>query len=195
MGTPTDLDASYIPNLMNTLGLMRHFRIPHPQYQWMNSRGFVDWSQWYDRFDVAIPLVLKPLKGWDICYSSDLPRAHKTAQALFHGDIAVHESLREVPFAPLFKTEIPLPLLAWQALSRLGWRLPHPSQTENREQTFQRLDALLDELEEMHTSQNILLVTHGFLMQYLQQRLIRRGYVGHVPVRPVWGEVYSFHSP
>jgi broad specificity phosphatase PhoE len=180
---------------MKTLGLMRHIRIPHRQYQWMDSRGFADWSVWYDRYDVAIPSGLKPLIGWDTCYCSDLPRAQKTARAYFEGNITAHESLREVPFAPIRDTEIRLPLLAWQALSRLGWRYAHHSQSESREQTFQRIDVLLDELEQRHAMQKVLLVSHGFLMQYLKQRLIRRGYAGNVPLRPVWGEVYTFEAP
>lgn len=179
---------------MKTVGLMRHTRIPHRQYQWMNSRGFADWSLWYDTCDVTLPSGLQPVSGWDFCYSSDLRRAQKTARAYFTGDIAIHQSLREVPFAPIGNTDIRLPLLAWQALSRLGWRYAHRSQSENRWQTFQRIDTLIDELEKKHTVQKILLVTHGFLMQYLKQRLVQRGYKGHTPLRPVWGKVYTFEA-
>lgn len=173
---------------------MRHFRIPHRQYQWMDSRGFDDWSHWYDHYEVSTPAGISPLIGWDSCYCSDLLRAQKTARAFYQGEIKAHAALREVPFAPIVKTHVHLPLLVWQALSRLAWNYAHGSQSEIRDQTFRRIDGLLDELEANHSNQKVLLVTHGFLMQYLQKQLRRRGYRGQLPMRPVWGEVYIFEG-
>ncbi len=177
---------------MKMLGLMRHFRVPHRKNQWMDSRGFAEWSLWYDRFDVTIPSGLSPLREWDVCFSSDLPRANKTAHAYFMGEVERWPSLREVPFAPLFKTKRLLPLVGWQVMSRMGWKWAHPSQEESRKQTLQRIELLLDELEAKHSDKKVLLVTHGFLMQFMQRSLRRRGYLGRVPLRPIWGQVYSF---
>lgn len=175
------------------LGLARHFQIPHDRFQWMDGAGFMDWARWYDTTEVKSREV--PLAGdqWDFCYCSDLPRAHFTARYLFRGAIETTPLLREVPFSGFLPRRAKLPLFLWQSTSRVGWWLNHASQSENRRQTLERIAAFVRQLQERHTrGQRILIVSHGWYMQYFEKELNRAGFRGKVPMRPRGGIIYPF---
>jgi len=136
-----------------------------------------------------------PLAGdqWDLCYCSDLPRAHFTARYLFRGTIETSPLLREVPFSGFLPRRAKLPLFLWQSTSRVGWWLNHASQSENRRQTMERIAAFTRQLQERHTrGQRILIVSHGWYMQYFEKELNRAGFRGSVPMRPRGGIIYPF---
>jgi Histidine phosphatase superfamily (branch 1) len=179
---------------MHTIGLVRHFPVPHSKYALMNSRGFEEWTRWYDTFDVPTPESVSPYGGWDICYCSNLPRAAKTARKVYPGEPIENALLREVPFDPLFKTRIPLPVFAWEALSRVGWNFEHASQRETRKQTFARIAEFFEPLEAQYPGGKVLLVCHGYLMRYMQTYLHKRGYQGKVPLHPQGGVLYPFRK-
>jgi broad specificity phosphatase PhoE len=175
------------------LGLARHFQIPHDRFQLVDGDGFMDWARWYDTTEVRSRPV--PLAGedWDVCYCSDLPRARFTAGYLYRGPIETTPLLREVPFSGFLPRRARLPLLLWQGTSRLGWWLNHGSQSENRRQTLERIAAFTLLLKERHArGQRILIVSHGFYMQYFGKELKRAGFRGKVPMRPRGGIIYPF---
>lgn len=175
------------------LGLARHFRIPHDRFQWVDGAGFLDWARWYDTTDVKAGSVPTAGDAWDKCYCSDLPRALFTARYLFRGEIETTPLLREVPFSGFLPRKAKLPLLVWQGTSRLGWWLNHASQSENRLQTLERIGRFMAELRERHREgERILIVTHGFYMQFFEKELNRAGYRGRVPIRPRGGIIYPF---
>jgi len=177
------------------LGLARHFRIPHDRFQMLNGDGFMDWARWYDTTEVTPRPVPLAGDGWDACYSSDLPRARFTAGYLYRGNVEVTPLLREVPFSGFLPRRAKLPLFMWQGTSRVGWWLNHRSQSENRRQTLERISAFTRLLKERHArGQNILIVTHGFYMQYFEKELQRAGFRGKVPMRPHGGIIYPFES-
>lgn len=105
------------------LGLVRHLRIPHRQHQFLDSRGFTAWAEWYDTCEVTAMVGREVKAAWDLCYCSDLARAVFTAETMFQGPIIRTPLLREVPFSPVFPLRMKLPLILWQALSRIAW---HP---------------------------------------------------------------------
>lgn len=175
------------------LGLARHFRIPHNRFQWVDGEGFLAWARWYDTTEVRSAQVPLAGDGWDACYASDLPRAQFTARYLYRGAIETTPLLREVPFSGFLPRRMRLPLLMWQATSRLGWWLNHGAQAENRRQTLERIGAFLGMLRERHSvGDRILVVTHGFYMQFLEGELNRAGFLGRVPFRPRGGIIYPF---
>jgi broad specificity phosphatase PhoE len=177
------------------LGLARHFQIPHDRFQFMDGDGFMDWARWYDTTEVKSREV--PLAGdeWDKCYCSDLPRAQFTARYLFRGEIEATPLLREVPFSGFLPRRAKLPLFLWQSTCRVGWWLNHDSQSENRRQTLARIAEFTRLLQEKHKpGQRILIVSHGWYMQYLKQALHRAGFQGTVPFRPRGGIIYPFET-
>lgn len=178
------------------LGLARHFQIPHDRFQRVDGPGFDTWAKWYDTTEVKsreVPLAGKAGEQWDKCYCSDLPRALFTARHLFQGPIETTPLLQEVPFSGFLPRRMKLPLLLWQATSRLGWYLDHKSQSENRTQTLGRISDFIAMLKAGHGKDDrILIVSHGFYMQFLEKALLRAGFRGQVPMRPHGGIIYPF---
>ena len=176
------------------LGLARHFQVPHNQLQLLNREGFNAWTRWYDGQNAEAPKAGNEFGTWDVCYCSDLPRALATAKMLFRGSIRNTSELREVPFGPFFPGRVIMPLLVWQAWSRLGWLLGHGSQPETRTETHSRVAAFLRRIRIENSGKNVLLVSHGFLMQILGSELRKTGFRGKIPLRPHWGRVYTFEE-
>lgn len=176
------------------IGVVRHFRIPHSQVRMVDGSGFDQWASWYDTIDVKAMDVPAAGPEWQLCYASDLPRAAFTAKTMFKGPVEVTPLLREVPFTSFFPRKLVLPLIVWQATSRLGWWLNHGSQLETRTQTKARITEFVAKLRMEHPDRNVLVVTHGFYMQWLQKELVLAGFRGKVPSRPIWGTIYPFES-
>ncbi|MEO7423559.1 MAG: histidine phosphatase family protein [Fibrobacteria bacterium] len=176
------------------LGIVRHFQIPHDRMQMLDGAGFDAWAEWYDTTDVHAKAVPAAGEEWNHCLCSDLPRAMFTAKTIFKGPIEVTPSLREVPFTSFLPRRMKFPLLMWQATSRVGWWLDHASQRETRSQTKRRISAFVAGLLADHAGKNVLIVTHGFLMQWLEKELTAAGFKGKVPTRPLGGTIYRFQS-
>jgi broad specificity phosphatase PhoE len=177
------------------LGLARHFQIPHSKVSLVNGPGFDAWSQWYDSTEVQAGDVPKAGETWEKCYCSDLPRAVFTAYWLYHGTIEKTPLLREVPYSGFLPRKVRFPIFMWTSLSRAGWFVNRLPQNENKSQTLNRIENFLEVVMAKHThEQKILIVSHGFLMQYLKKALIQRGFRGDVPLRPTGGIIYPFES-
>ena len=176
------------------LGIVRHFQIPHARMQWLDGSGFDKWAEWYDTTEVHAKAVPPACAEWDHCLCSDLPRAVFTAKTIFRGSIESTPLLREVPFTSFFPRRLKAPLMLWQATSRLGWWLDRKSQTENRSQTTRRVAEFVAKLKRENADRNVLIVTHGFFMQWLEKELREAGFKGKVPTRPIGGTIYLFQS-
>jgi broad specificity phosphatase PhoE len=176
------------------IGLARHFQIPHRKRAFLDADGYREWIRWYDGSHGPQTLVPDSGVDWRRCYSSDLVRARITAEILFTGPIEITPLLREVPFAPLFRSRVPLPLFLWETLSRAGWLWEHASQPETRLATRMRAAGFLDHVLRSHPGEDVLIVSHGFLMQCLQGELLRAGFRGRVPIHPKGGHVHVFES-
>lgn len=174
------------------VGLARHFLIPHRLSEAVDSEGFTKWIAWYDDVAASALAAASSNGSWDLCYSSDLRRAHETATAIYEGPVERTEILREVPFGPAFRSNAKIPLYIWQTLARIGWYLGHTAQPESRANTRKRVAEFLDMVCARHPEQSVLVVSHGFLMQLLARELRRRGFRGSVPMRPRGGETYVF---
>lgn len=159
------------------IGLIRHFKVNCKPKIFMSSKDFEDWAVLYDDADVIQNEVNLSNIQWNKCYSSDLSRALKTADAIFTGKTIKTPKLREVPLSPIFKTNVKLPYLLWCICGRAAWLFTHKSQVENKKQTENRINKFLDSIEE-NEDINILVVTHGFFMHQFQKELTKRGYKG-----------------
>jgi broad specificity phosphatase PhoE len=159
------------------VGLVRHFRVSEPMPRgWMTSEDLQAWRLRYDSAEVCpIPLTFDGA-NWARCYASDLPRAHKTAQAVYSGEILPLSELREAEFAPFHTGRLRLPVLVWRWMLRMAWMTGHPSQRRLRDHFLSRVRAAADFIE--GGEENLLIVSHAGMMFYLRKELLRRGFYG-----------------
>jgi len=178
------------------VGLVRHFAVdyecPH-RWQLMTPEQFVNWVNEYNKAEVIPKKCELNSTVWDKCYSSDLPRAIKTAQALFDGEIVEAKMLREVVIYPPTTKNVKLPLALWLAMGRIAWILSHESQMETKKDFEQRLSGIVEEMI-LKERGNILLVSHGFLMIFLRKELVKLGFNGPNFKVPCPGKLYIFEK-
>lgn len=159
------------------IGLVRHFKVDYDTQVFMTSDDFEKWVLKYDNSDIKENKIEIEHIKWDKCFSSNLPRAMKTSETIFKGEIIKSKLLREVPLSAIFKTNIKLPYIFWCITGRLAWNFQHKSQIETKKDTQRRANEFLDYLNNESYS-NILIVCHGFFMRVLQKELKRRGFSG-----------------
>lgn len=176
------------------IGLARHFRIPHRKREMLDAAGYSEWLKWYDASHGPANPIPDTGVAWDKCYCSDILRAKITAGRIFDGPTEETPLLREVPMAPPLETRLPMPLFLWETISRMGWMWEHRSQPESRTQTRKRASGMLQWIRDTHPDQNILVVSHGFLMQVLERELVKAGFRGAVPIHPKGGHIYVFET-
>lgn len=159
------------------IGLVRHFKVHCPHKRFMTSKEFRLWSEKYEHAKIIKNEVEMYGITWDICYSSDLPRAVTTAREVYSGNIYFDKLLREVDNAPFIHTErIKLPFFVWHICGRLAWLFKSKSQPETIHGTKKRINQFLDKID--WSKNNILIVSHGFMMFNLQRELHKRGFKG-----------------
>ncbi len=173
------------------IGLVRHFEVDCFHRALMNSTDFRDWVDQYDCSPIKTMDLQAAPGAWDKCYCSDLSRAIETAQHIHNGDIIKSELIREVPIAPVFKTNIKLPYLFWLVAGRLAWYCSQQSQPETLSQTKDRVRRFVTGILE---EGNILIVTHGFLIMQIQKELYNQGFSGKGVTRAKYGEIYVFEK-
>lgn len=172
------------------IGLVRHYKVKKgfPEKRWLTYGELAQWFREYDESDIEEEAT--DLQGiqWGKCYSSDLPRASRTAKAIYEGPIACTDELREIPL-PHFKLQMRLPFLCWAIIVRLSAYLSRDTR-EKIAEGEKRIGAILDRvIEEGHDT---LIVSHAALMMYMRKELRRRGFVGPSYRTPANGKLYLF---
>lgn len=159
------------------VGLIRHFQVLEPMPRgWVTMDELLAWRTRYDSAEVSpVPLSLEG-GNWARCYASDLPRAQKTAQAVYSGEISPLSELREVEFAPFQSGRLRLPFRLWTWLVRLAWMTGHESQRRLRDDFFGRMRRVADLIEAQ--KEDHLMVSHAGMMFYLRKELLSRGFFG-----------------
>ncbi|MFP4662722.1 MAG: histidine phosphatase family protein [Halanaerobiales bacterium] len=175
------------------IGLMRHFKVLHSSKTFMNSAEFEEWIKHYDKADIKTADIPESQVEWEICYSSNLPRAVRTAEAVYKDNIIQREILREVPIAPVVSKSIVLPNKLWLTLGRLAYLFSHKSQPESIDETRERAKRIISEISSLGES-NVLVVSHGFLMRFLQKELVKNGFKGEKFTRAENGQLYLFEN-
>lgn len=176
------------------IGLVRHFKVNHEKpFSYMTSRQFEEWVRHYDQAEIFHMDKKGEEIDWDVCISSDLPRAVHTAEKIASCSIVESPLLREVPLAPFIKTERKLPFTIWNLAGRLAWMFSHPSQVESRKDTIKRANEFLASLEK-EEKKNILVVSHGFFLYVVAKELEKKGYAGPRKRRFKNGELYIYEK-
>ncbi|MBP2629008.1 MAG: Phosphoglycerate mutase [Firmicutes bacterium] len=172
------------------IGLVRHFEVDCSHKFVMTAEDFRKWDRLYDCSSTKkVDLLMS--NTWTKCYCSDLYRAVETANCIYKGTITQSELIREVPIAPVFESNVKLPYIFWLMAGRLAWFCSHHSQPETINQTKDRVRRFISGILK---EDNLLIVTHGFLMVQIQEQLIDRGFSGNNFKRAKCGKVYVFEK-
>jgi len=178
------------------IGLVRHFEVECQLPglgRWMTPGQFQQWLHEYEMSDIKDGEIEPSGIMWDKCYSSDLPRAFKTAQKIYDGQIIETKALRELVICPPTDRNIKLPVLLWLLLGRMAWMFSHKSQLETKPFFKERVKSIVQEII-LKEDKDILIVSHGFLMIFLRKELIKRGFRGPNFKRPSNGKIYVFEK-
>lgn len=173
------------------IGLVRHFKVNCNAKAFMTSDDFEKWVIEYDNSDIIENKFEMENIKWDKCFSSDLPRAIKTSETIFKGEIIKTQLLREVPLSPVYKTNLKLPHRFWCIVARMAWSFQHKSQAETKKDTEKRINEFLNSSDK-ESDTNMLIVCHGFFMKILERELKRRGFSGQNISIPKNGKLYLY---
>ncbi len=176
------------------IGLVRHFKVDCPHKVMMTSKEFREWSEKYEHARILKKKVNMSGIHWDICYCSDLERAVETAKEVYSGNIYVDKLLREVDNAPFINTDhLKLPFPIWHFCGRLAWFFKSKSQPEDIKGTRRRVRKFFRQID--WSQDNILIVSHGFLIFNFIYELFRLGFVGKEVRRVKNGILYLYEIP
>jgi broad specificity phosphatase PhoE len=178
------------------IGLVRHFKVKKefPKKFLLTQQELSQWIQEYDVADIEEGEVDLGNIAWKRCFTSDLPRAEKTARKIYQGPITVTKALREIPICPLFRNqEVKLPLWAWGLIMRGAWLCNHRSQIKAKQDVQRRLTDVIDEIMSRN-GEDTLIVSHGILMVSMRQELLKRGFKGPRLGTPANGRLYVFEK-
>jgi broad specificity phosphatase PhoE len=154
---------------------VRHFKVNCNAKAFMTSDDFEKWVIEYDNSDIIENKFETENIKWDKCFSSDLPRAIRTSEIIFNGEIIKNQLLREVPLSPIYKTNLKLSHGFWCIAARIAWNFQHKSQEETKKGTQKRINEFLNSLSK-ELNANVLIVCHGFFMKMLERELKIRGF-------------------
>jgi len=174
------------------IGIIRHFKVKQETKQkWMNSNQFIKWIETYNNSEIIPSKKINKLDNWDICYSSDLKRAELTAKLLYNGIIVITKDLREIELRNFMNLKIKLHYKIWLIIGRITWYLLKNSQEETRSEVISRTRKFIDLIEKSNYS-NILIVSHGAFMKYLDRELKLRKYKGKMGFIPEYGRLIIY---
>lgn len=174
------------------VGLIRHFEVDILWKKSMNSHEFREWMKEYDLAGVKQKDVFLLQNEWDRCYCSNLPRAIHTAEHIYKGKITKTESIKEVPIQPFIETKIRMHFLMWMVFGRIAWYISHKSQAERAIDTQRRVKQFINEISLVES--NVLIVSHGYLMRLIKNRLIELGFSGENFIKAEHGRLYIFQK-
>ena len=171
------------------IGLIRHFKVnlPYSKKALLTKAAVVEWFAAYETAKTTHQEV--DLRGidWQQCFSSTCYRAINTAEQIYRGEIARLDMLRELDVLHLLPGNIRLPFLVWGALVYRTSISANPVTTGFRQKMNDFLDDLLS-----GNHDNVLIVSHWYVMRLLQKELIQRGFRGDSFTSAVNGKLYVF---
>lgn len=173
------------------VGLVRHFKvkIDLPEKSFITRDELSLWFNEYDNADVEYGEVELSNIEWKNCCTSDLPRAIKTAEKIYHGNIITMQGLRELNPLVLFKKNLRLPMMLWMIFPRIKQLMPNNHVADFKKKISTSLDEILLKYDE-----DTLIVSHGFTMIFLKKELRKRGFKGVNFRHPRNGKLYIYEK-
>ena len=174
------------------ISLVRHFKVDvdHGD-KLLSSKEYIDVMTEYDSLDVIPCEVNLRDVEWNKCYSSNLPRAIRTAETIYDGHIIIDELIREVDIRLEEEIAGEYNYMDWTIHSIFGWLQNKDYVSENIDDTRKRVIEFLDLLEKnTDNDDKVILVCHGLVMRVLEEELRKRGFRGDTVVSPDNGDLY-----
>lgn len=174
------------------IGLMRHLEVAMPMPTgWLSASDLTRWRTRYDEAGVnESPLETGGI-AWQRCLSSDLPRAMRTAQLVFAGEVEATPLLREPEVAEFRTGRLRLPQAGWRWLLRAAWMTGHASQDAARREFLSRVSHVADQVIAT-AREDTLIVSHAGIMVFLRSALVRAGFTGPSFRLAAHGKLYLF---
>ena len=159
---------------MQTIYLLRHFRVKDQTEGLMNSEEFLAWVEQYDNMELEYNEVALPVKI-DKVFVSGQQRALKSAAYLAY-ESETSDLLVEVDAQSFMSWKIKLPKKLWLFVDRLRWYLNFRS-VENIYHTIKRARDFIEKIKDI---EDVLIISHGLFMHVLIAELKKEGFEGSV---------------
>ena len=164
--------------------LIRHAKVNIGSNGWMFPRKAIQLRTAYDtasihQFPLDSIINSLPVRTCDTIYTSNLSRSISTAYLLFGDSVNYFSTSLFNEFQlKILRLPLVLPFKAWTSLSRFGWFLGiKRDNSENISDARKRTKIAVDFIEnKSNYSDQIILVTHGFLNRNLKKELKKRGW-------------------
>lgn len=173
------------------VGLLRHFKVDlkYPRKLLLSYDEVFKWYEQYGKADVVVKPVDISKGSWGKCYASPLHRADVTTRSVYKGEVTVLNDLMELDILPILKGTRRKPFLLW------GLMLKIRSTQKNHitEEFEKKLSVFLDNLLAENKC-DVLVISHGFVMTYLQQELRKKGFKGKGFRIPDYNKVYIYEN-
>lgn len=167
--------------------LVRHFKVNDTKKCWMSSTQFEQWVEDYDTYELDYASVDFP--NVKKIYTSTCKRAIKTAD-FFESTYQTSDLLVEVNAKAFMQTSLLLPKWLWLFIARIQWYF-NASKGENRIDTIQRIEQFFNEC---NLNQDILIISHGFVMKIILKVLKKHGFDGDKTFIPRNGKMYRLQN-
>lgn len=171
--------------MMQTIYLLRHFKVKDTQLSNLNSDEFTSWVRNYDFYELEYKNIELP--KIDKAYVSSQNRAIKTANYL-KLDYEESNLLVEVEAFSFVNTKLRFPKWFWLILSRTLWFF-NLIQFETKKQTVKRVEKFLSKIEK--EEKTILIISHGLFLKLLINQLKKRDFKSNNDVSLKNGKLYK----
>jgi broad specificity phosphatase PhoE len=173
------------------IGLLRHFKVKlkYPEKLIVSYDDVFNWFEKYGREEVEVKDVDLLGIDWKKCYSSPLYRAAVTTAAVYKKDVTVVNELMELDALPLLNKKSRMPFLLW------GLMLKIKSTQRNKitNEFESNISVFLNDMLK-NNSDDVLIVSHGFVMTFMQKELKKKGFKGKNFLVPAYGKVYVYEK-
>ncbi len=175
------------------IGLIRHSKVIYSASFFSSGKSFNEAINHYDLSPVEIIKLQIKAEDFPSCYVSAQTRAVETAKMIYKGNFIITDQLVEVKSAAIFMNKANLPSFLRSVIGRIAWFLNLKKMPETRHESMDRAGKFINFLLE-ETTENTLLVTHGFFMHCLKNELRKHGFKGRLELFPKNGFLYVFEK-
>jgi broad specificity phosphatase PhoE len=156
--------------------LIRHYKV---RYSWKTSYTPNEYRNAQQEYDFADILDQSEVltEDYQKIVISTLPRTRATLKHLnCDAKFITTALLNEVPMEPFTDTAKHYSLIKLHVMARVQWMLNSTRQAETRKGSIERARVFIREY--LNTSENCLIIGHGFFFRILSREMLKHGFTG-----------------
>lgn len=181
-----------------TITLMRHGKPDHSLPGRRSALAMVEWCEAYDLAEICdLPpeRSLRLAAEATVIVTSTLPRAQSSLAKLGRSPSRIDEIYREValPVMPLAFPALSPQL--WLPLLRAMWLFGYAGQVESYAEAKQRAAMAAEQLIQLATEGDVLLVGHGIMNKLIARHLRHLGWLGEKHASSRYWSSAIYHPP